>query len=116
MYKLRRITHKFELYVKFEVAKKRAHDSQIVRAKENLKLSHGGCLGLTGVAYTTDLVAEGFFSLGSVLLMKILQLSLDNLDPLSHTCAYLAIARPLVLCHLDDFLAGLMGNCNILIA
>ena len=23
-------------------AKKRAHDSQIVRAKENLKLSHGG--------------------------------------------------------------------------
>ena len=25
------------------INKKRAHDSQIVRAKENLKLSHGSC-------------------------------------------------------------------------
>ena len=27
---------------RYDETKKRAHDSQIVRAKENLKLSHGG--------------------------------------------------------------------------
>ena len=57
--------------------KKRAHDSQIVRAKENLKLSHGGS------SYRYVLVGYGdncdMYDLCSNLVFIVLYILLDDL-------------------------------------